>query len=179
MSDTKEAAQILSDSTPVPDNVSDTNTVDHILSDRNPDPAFVSDTNTAPGLLSDTNTVTSFVSDTNTAAQKMSDRNTVPGYASDRNTAQAAMVSDPQEDTTQIVSDTKAADTLQGPGIVSDSIPTFDTTRYVLEYLCVHHHDYHGTSQSLRRISDGECLECHRVRAKAYRQRRARQASAT
>jgi predicted DNA-binding protein len=52
------------------------------------------------------------------------------------------------------------------------TLEPFDPTKYVLGDLCIHGHDYHGSGQSLRRKSDKECLECHRERARAYRQRK-------
>ena len=59
------------------------------------------------------------------------------------------------------------------------ALPPFDTTRYALGELCVHRHAYHGSGQSLRRLSDRECLECHAARMRAYRQRRSQRATPT
>jgi hypothetical protein len=47
----------------------------------------------------------------------------------------------------------------------------YDTSKYALGEICTHGHDYHGTGQSLRRLADRECLDCHAARARAYRQR--------
>lgn len=98
----------------------------------------------------------------------------------------AEIVSDTKEETdrphtsaplSSMMSDTKAAEHDHPPGpqtpaIVSDTIPPFDTTRYTLGELCIHRHDYQGTGQSVRRLSDRECLECHNVRMRNYRQRK-------
>lgn len=53
-----------------------------------------------------------------------------------------------------------------------DVVPAYDTSKYALGELCVHRHDYHGTGHSLRRLSDRECLECQKERARAARQRK-------
>lgn len=54
------------------------------------------------------------------------------------------------------------------PGLPAD----FDVTTYALGALCRSGHDYQGSGQSLRRRKGGECLECHRSRSQAYRQRK-------
>ena len=57
-------------------------------------------------------------------------------------------------------------------------LPPFDASTYVLGKLCRHGHDYHGTGQSLRRLSDNACLACHRERSKGHRQRKRQAQSA-
>jgi hypothetical protein len=57
----------------------------------------------------------------------------------------------------QYVSDANTAS-----DIVSDSIPSFDSSKYVLGKLCPRGHDYHGTEQSLLRRSNRHCLACDR-----------------
>ena len=41
--------------------------------------------------------------------------------------------------------------------------PDFDRTRYKLGQLCERGHDWHGTGQSLRRITKRDCVECGRL----------------
>ncbi len=63
--------------------------------------------------------------------------------------------------------------------IQQPDIPPFDTRKYALGALCTHGHAYHRTGHSLRRLSDRECIECHRARARAYRQRQRQAPPAT
>ena len=49
--------------------------------------------------------------------------------------------------------------------------PDFDRTRYKLGQLCERGHDWHGTGQSLRRITKRDCVECaRRTRGKIHQQ---------
>ncbi len=78
-----------------------------------------------------------------------------------------------------IVSDTKgdgSAPDSQEPAIVSDTKEGYDTSKYELGELCVHGHDYHGTGQSLNRLSTGRCAECAKARDQAYRDRKRQRA---
>lgn len=47
-----------------------------------------------------------------------------------------------------------------------DSIPQFNSTRHYLSSLCKRNHDWHGTGQSLRLVSDRTCLQCALERQK-------------
>lgn len=49
--------------------------------------------------------------------------------------------------------------------------PAFDATKYRLGSLCPQGHDYHGTGQSLRRRTKGDCVACERLGTKQRRQR--------
>ncbi|MCY7274450.1 MAG: HNH endonuclease [Phormidesmis sp. CAN_BIN44] len=48
---------------------------------------------------------------------------------------------------------------------------SFDAEKYYLGTLCIHKHHWNESQNSLRRITRKECLECERVRSKAYRDR--------
>src|SRR5712691_9290093 len=140
--------------------MSDKNAVSEIVSDiKEGITSLMADSTAAqPEIASDMNReeregpgASDIVSDTNIPEhrQHMSDRQSgTAGKASDRHVA--------TRETTV-------------PQLV---LPPFDTTKYALGELCTHGHDYHGTGQSLRRLSDRECLECHAARARAYRQRK-------
>jgi len=72
----------------------------------------------------------------------------------------------------------KRRQTEKVPTIAEDNngqteIQPYDTSKYVLGEICVRGHDYHGTGQSLRqRVGKHECVECMRVRKRAYKERR-------
>jgi hypothetical protein len=135
------------------------------MSDTNKTPEILSDvlrTTPAPEIMSDTihqQRLREIVYDMNEPAPEqeiLSDMNMTPENMSDVTTGQ------------EILSDMNSV----AEKISARKSPDFDATKHVLGALCKHSHDYHGTGQSLRRLSDNECLECQRLRSQAARQRK-------
>jgi hypothetical protein len=110
--------------------------------------------------------------------------NNMPGYGSVQDEERPALMPQAQDPgmtapgvRDQVAETAPQPEPVAGEATAKDdnrpsAIPPFDASKYALGELCVHGHDYHGTGQALRRLSDNECLECHRARASAYRQRK-------
>jgi hypothetical protein len=109
----------------------------------------------------------------------LSDTNAATAIVSDRKEEGSDIVSDIKRDTatqevvrTYIPSDRKEAQ--PASAIMSDTIPPFDSEKYVQGKLCPRGHDYHGTGRSLLRLTNRHCLACDREKFHERKQRQPR-----
>jgi Arc/MetJ-type ribon-helix-helix transcriptional regulator len=80
-------------------------------------------------------------------------------------------LSDRASDTRQTSRPTPEARSVRpaAAGLPANNIPPFDTSKFVLGPLCKKHHDYHGTGQTLRRVTSHGCPQCDVERTRAKR----------
>ena len=153
----------------------DSTEVEALLSDTNAAmvEAFLSDTSGEDEYASDTKEdVTDRESDKNRnraaarkRSQKASDKKAVDDNTSGAKAEASSILSDKKEATAA------SPPAPLTPAFVSDTnVPMYDTSKHYLGKLCPRRHDYHGTGQSLLRITNHLCLACDRERAQARRQ---------